>query len=117
LNLFKNGPFKSISGNNIQTSLFAYKEHIYLNSDRFIDEGEEVFNEIQFLPNVKLFEICGRTVSGFLHEEMHLNVANKDWTLKKYNLCKDVDCLPKQSNVPHFIIKYEFNHQFLTYCQ
>lgn len=117
LNLFKSGPFKSISGNNLFTSLFAYKEHIYLNSDRYIDEGAEVFNEIQFLPNIALFEISGDFISGFHHEEMHLYVNNKDWTLKKYNLCKDIECLPKTPSAPHFVLKYEFNQHFLAYCQ
>jgi hypothetical protein len=117
LNIFKSGPFKSINGNNLVTSLFAYKEHIYLNSDRYIDEGELVFNEIQFISNVKLFELTGIFITGFHHEEMHINLNNKDWTLKKFNLCKDLECLPKNSNQPQFILKYEFNHHFLTYCQ
>lgn len=117
INLFKSGSFKSLSGNNLLTSLFAYKEHIYLNSDRYIDEGEEVFNEVQFFSNVKLFELTGNFIKGFHHEEMYLNLKSKDWTLKKFNLCKELDCLPKSTTQPHFILKYEFNHFLLNYCQ
>jgi hypothetical protein len=117
MNLFQRGPFKSLTGINTQTSLFAYKEHIYLNSDRFIDEGEAVHNEVQFIPNVKLFELTGSFVNGFHHEEMHINLNSKEWTLKKYNLCKELECLPKSSSSPHFILKYEFNHHLLNYCQ
>jgi hypothetical protein len=117
VNLFKNGSFKSISGNNLQTSLFAYKEHIYLNSDRYIDEGEFIYNEVQFLPNAKLFEISGKYVNGFHHEEMLLNLNSKDWTLKKFNLCKELECLPKSSASPQFSLKYEFNHHLLNFCQ
>ncbi len=117
INVFRGGAFKSMSGNNLQTSLFAYKEHIYLNSDRYIDEGETVYNEVIFLPNAKLFEISGKFISGFHHEEMILNLNSKDWTLKKYNLCKELECLPKTSSSPHFVLKYEFNHHLLNYCQ
>jgi hypothetical protein len=117
VNLFKSGSFKSLSGNNLQTSLFAYKEHIYLNSDRYVDEGEQVFNEIQFFPNVKYFEIFGKSHKGFHHEEMHLSLNSKEWTLKKHNICKELDCLPKSSNQPQFVLKYEFNHHLLNYCQ
>jgi hypothetical protein len=117
LNLFKNGPFNSLTGNNLFTSLFAYKEHIYLNSDRYIDETKEVLNEIQFLTNFDLFRISGKFISGFHHEEMQLNLKNSEWTLKKYNLCKELECLPKTKSSTHFSLKYEFNHQFLIYCQ
>jgi hypothetical protein len=117
INLFKSGPFNSLSGNNLQTSLFAYKEHIYLNSDRYIDEKSIVYNEIQFLPNVKLFELTGKIVNGFHHEEMSISLNSLDWTLKKHNICKELDCLPKTSNIPQFVLKYEFNHHLLNYCQ
>ncbi len=117
LNIFESGPFKSLSGNILHTSLFAYKEHIYLNSDRYIDEGDKVFNEIQFVPNIKLFQISGKFFTGFHHEEMHLDVDSKNWTLKKFNLCKELDCLPKCSSSPHFTLKYEFNIHLLNYCQ
>lgn len=117
INLFKNGKFKSISGNNLQTSLFAYKEHIYLNSDRYIDEGEDVRNELQFIPNIKLFEVTGKFVPGFHHEEMHISLKDKEWTLKQFNLCKDLDCLPKIKNKQQFLLKYEFNPSLLLYCQ
>jgi len=117
INLFKRGPFKSLTGVNLSTSLFAYKEHIYLNSDRFIDEGELVYNEIQFLSNVKLFSLTGEFLKGFHHEEMQLNLINKEWTLKKFNLSKDLECFPKGSSSPHFVLKYEINHNLLNYCQ
>jgi hypothetical protein len=116
INLFKNGPFKSISGNNLQTSLFAYKEHIYLNSDRYIDENDFVYNEIQFMSNFKLFEISGIFINGFHHEEMYLSLTGKNWTLKKFNLCKELECLPKSTG-SNFVLKYEFNHNLLVYCQ
>lgn len=117
VNLFNRGTFKSLTGINLSTSLFAYKEHIYLNSDRFIDEGERIFNEMQFIPNVKLFELTGTFVTGFHHEEMHMNLNSKEWTLKKYNICKELECLPRSSSQPHFVLKYEFNHNLLNYCQ
>jgi hypothetical protein len=119
LELFKSGTFKQATnvGNNLVTSLFAYKEHIYLNSDRYFDEGEEVYNELQFIPNIKLFEYCGNFVRGYVHEEMLINVVNKSWTLKKFNLCSELDCISKGSNSASFILKLEFNYKFLTYCQ
>ena len=116
INLFKSSTFTYQSGNNLVTSLFAYKEHIYLNSDRFIDENNSVFNEIQFMPNIKLFETCGKFVSGFHHEEVTINLNHKDWTMDKYNLCKELDCMQiKNSNV--FTLKHEFDYKLLNYCQ
>jgi hypothetical protein len=117
LNIFKNGEFKSMIGNNLGTNLFAYREHIYLNSDRYVDEGGEIYNEIQFLPNIKLFQLTGKIFNGHIHEEMNMQLQNKDWTLTKINLCKDLDCLPKGKATPQFTLKYELNHSFLTYCQ
>ena len=118
LNLFHPQEFKFSSGNNLGTSIFAYKEHIYLNSDRFIDEGEIVYNELHFLPNVKLFEIFGKSVRSLQHEEMYIKLYGKDWTLKKYNLCKDLECLPfKKEKNQNFVLKYEFNQKLFLYCQ
>jgi hypothetical protein len=119
LELFKSGQFKQSSntGNNLVTSLFAYKEHIYLNSDRYFDEGEQVYNELQFLPNIKLFEYCGTFVNGYIHEEMTINISNKQWTLKKLNLCSELDCISKGTTSAAFTLKLEFNYKFLTYCQ
>lgn len=117
--LFKSGPFKQYSnlGNNLVTSLFAYKDHIYLNSDRYFDEGDEVFNELQFLPNIKLFEFCGNFVNGYVHEEMNINVEHRQWTLKKFNLCSELECVSKGNTAALFTLKFEFNYRFLTYCQ
>ncbi len=119
LELFKSGTFKQATnvGNNLVTSLFAYKDHIYLNSDRYFDEGEPVYNELQFVPNIKLFEYCGNFVKGYVHEEMVINVVNKQWTLKKFNLCIELECLSRSSNSASFTLKLEFNYKFLTYCQ
>jgi hypothetical protein len=117
LNIFRNGEFRTMSGNNLSTNLFAYKEHIYLNSDRYIDEGQEVFNEIQFTPNIKLFQLTGRIIPGHIHEEMTIQIPNNSWTLTKINLCKDLECLPSKSATPQFTLKYELNHSFLNYCQ
>jgi hypothetical protein len=117
LNIFKRGEYKATIGNNLGTNLFAYKEHIYLNSDRYIDEGHSVFNEIQFQPNIKLFHTTGRIIQGYYHEEMVIQVQNKDWTLTKINLCKDLDCLPKGLSTPQFTLKYDLNHPLLTFCQ
>ncbi len=118
LNLFKPSEFNFNTGNNLGTSIFAYKEHIYLNSDRFIDEGDVVHNELHFFPNVKLFEIFGTSVKSIQHEEMFIKLIGKEWTLKKYNLCKELECLPtnKDKN-PNIVLKYEFNHNLFVYCQ
>jgi hypothetical protein len=117
INLFQRGTFKSLTGINTLTSIFAYKEHIYLNSDRFIDEGGEVLNEIHFIPNVKLFQVTGTFVTGYHHEEMNINLQSNEWTLKKYNLCKELECFPRGSSTPNFILKYEFNSHLLNFCQ
>jgi len=117
LNLFKNGPFKSLVGNAATGTLFAYKEHIYLNSDRYFEENEHIFNEIYFHPNIKLFEVSGKFVSGYFHEEMNLKMATKNWTLKKFNICKDLDCLPKTKGGQYLNLKYEYNHGFFVFCQ
>ncbi len=117
INLFKSGPFKSLSGNNLGTSLFAYKEHIYLNSDRYIDETEIVYNDIQFIPSIKYFELTGQFIPGFNHEEMNISLNGSDWTLKKFNLCKELECMPKNGGLASFNLKYEFNNSLLTYCQ
>lgn len=117
INLFKNGPFKYQHGNNLVTSLFAYKEHIYLNSDRFVDETEEVFNEIQFSPASKLFESCGRFVSGFHHEEVVVTLTNRDWTMSMFNLCREIECLPKGVSTPSYTLKYELDMNLMNFCQ
>jgi hypothetical protein len=117
LNLFKNGSFKLNTGNNLATNLFAYREHIYLNSDRFIEENDEVFNEIQFIPNTKLFKLTGRTVNGYYHEEIIINANTKKWTLKKISLCKDLPCFHKGKNTPEYTIKYEINNYLINFCQ
>lgn len=119
LNLFQPAEFKFSTGNNLGTSIFAYKEHIYLNSDRFIDENELVHNELHFLPNIKLFEIFGKSVPrSSQHEEMFIKLYGKEWTLKKYNLCKDLECLPtpKEKN-QNIVLKHEFNQKLFVYCQ
>jgi hypothetical protein len=117
LNIFKHGEFKTTVGNNLGTNLFAYKEHIYLNSDRYIDEGGYVYNEIQFLPNIKLFPLTGKSLTGYFHEEMSIQVPNKDWTMTKINLCKDLQCIPKGMSVPQYTLKYEINYHLLAFCQ
>jgi hypothetical protein len=121
LNIFRNGPFKSRVGNNLMTSLFVYKEHIYLNSDRLIEEGEIVFNEKQFMSDYELFKLAGLFVNGFVHEEIELNVKNNNWTLKKSDLCKESDCLKKSgttsASILKYILKYEFNQPLFNYCQ
>jgi len=117
INLFKNGNFKSLIGNASAGTLFAYKEHIYLNSDRYFEENEKIFNEIYFQPNIKLFETSGKFVSGLFHEEMNMKMTTKNWTLKKFNICKDLDCIPKHRDGNYFTLKYEYNHQFFVFCQ
>ena len=117
MNLFKNGPFKSLVGNAISGTLFAYKEHIYLNSDRYFEENELVYNEINFQPNIKLFEVSGKFVPGYYHEEMNLKIQTKNWTLKKFNICKDIECLPKNKSNQYFTLKYEYHNGLFTFCQ
>ena len=117
INLFKNGQFKSLIGNASTGTLFAYKEHIYLNSDRYFEENQKIFNEIYFQSNIKLFETSGKFVSGLFHEEMNMKMTTKNWTLKKFNICKDLDCIPKHKDGSYFTLKYEYNHQFFVFCQ
>jgi len=126
LNLFEQGEFKNINGNNFQSSLFAYKDHIYLNSDRFIEEGEEIFNEIQFQPNIELFESCGKVINDFYHEEVKIKLNIKNWSLLKFDLCKNIDCLStkpnyrnpkKNSSNPELILKNQFDIRLLNICQ
>ena len=117
INLFKNGNFKSLIGNAATGTLFAYKEHIYLNSDRYFEENQNIFNEIYFKANIKLFETSGKFVSGLFHEEMNLKATTNNWTLKKFNICKDLDCIPKHKDGNYFVLKYEYNHQFFVFCQ
>lgn len=118
-NLFIPKEFKFTHGNNLGTSIFAYKEHIYLNSDRFIDEGEPLYNELHFIPNIKLFKIFGISVRSLQHEEMQIKLTGENWTLKKYNLCKELKCFPSQKDsiTNNFALKYEFNEMLFNYCQ
>jgi hypothetical protein len=117
INLFNKGSYKLVVGNAVTGTLFAYKEHIYLNSDRYFEENEQIYNEIYFQSNIKLFEVSGKFVNGFIHEEMNLKVMTKNWTLKKYNICKDLECLPKSVAAQYFNLKYEYNHKFFLFCQ
>lgn len=126
LNLFSQGEFKNIQGNNFQSSLFAYKDHIYLNSDRFIEEGSEILNEIQFQPNIELFQSCGKVINDFYHEEVIIKLDISNWSLLKFDLCKNIDCLSinpnfknpkKNSSHPEIVLKNQFDFRFLNICQ
>lgn len=126
LNLFRQGEFKNIQGNNFQSSLFAYKDHIYLNSDRFIEEGSEILNEIQFQPNIELFQSCGKVINDFYHEEVIIKIDISNWSLLKFDLCKNIDCLSinpnfknprKNSSHPEILLKNQFDLRFLNICQ
>lgn len=124
LNLFSKGSFSSYGNINLKSSLFAYKEHIYLNSDRYVDEHQPIYNELQFQSNPDLFEYCGMFVEGSFHEEVVVQIKNSGWNLYQYDLCKSINCVPKNKfsygfssiNSPFFILKYEFNNKLLTMC-
>ncbi len=126
INIFKPGGFKRQYGNTFSSSLFAYKEHIYLNSDRFIEEGDELMNDVQFTPNTLLFESCGKVINDFYHEEVSIKIKNNDWTLIKYDLCKATDCISlnpnyknpsKNINNPLLVLKGEFDLRLLNICE
>lgn len=127
LNLIQNAKYKSVYGINFSSSLFAYKEHIYLNSDRLIEEGDYVYNNIQYLTNTKLFETCGTVIDDYFYEEVSVKVSNKDWTLLKLDLCKASDCLmigaygkPQSTNLvvnPVLTLKSSWDKRLLSICQ
>ena len=116
LNAFKKGKFTNMLGNKLESNIFVYKNNIYLNSDRFIDEDNEVFNEIEFQTNTELFEQCGTFVEDYYHEEIKITLPKNDWSINKYNLCKELDCFGGNSS-PEFSFKSNLNLYFLLYCQ
>lgn len=126
LNLFEQGRFNHSSGNNFSSSLFSYKEHIYLNSDRYVEEGEKIYNDIQFQSNINLFESCGLIINDYYHEELIIKLNNKNWTLIQFDLCKSIDCISLRPNYknpsklianPTLKIKKEFDFRLLNICQ
>lgn len=116
LNIFKKGKFNNLLGNKLDSNVFVYKNNIYLNSDRFIDEDQEVFNEIQFQSNKELFEQCGNFVEDFYHEEIKIKLSSTNWDINRYNLCKELGCMGDSSS-PEFLFRFMLNQQFLLYCQ
>lgn len=133
LNLFDNYKFSSLSGNNLSSSLYAYKDYIYLNSDRYIEENMQVFNNIQFQKNLVLFESCGKINQGFFNEEVYIKFNNNDWDLFQYDICKAIDCgnnLDSYNNLdssnkktqkkilnPTLVLKNIFNNKLFVLCQ
>ena len=116
LNLFEKNKFDSQGNINLKSSIFAYKEHIYLNSDRYADETSPIYNELSFRTNPELFLSCGKFVEGLHHEEVEVKFKNTNWNLVKFDMCKSISC-SKNIDRPSFVLKYEFDQRLLTMCQ
>lgn len=125
LNMFNKGTFSNSLGNNFFSNVYIYKSNIYLNSDRFIEEGKEVYNEISFESNRFLFEQSGIFIEGNFHEDVSIKITPGLWNLNKLNLCKELSCLDSiHNNIQgisisdvEFVFKHNFNSQFLLFCQ
>lgn len=124
INLIENSYFKHTININFGSSLFAYKDHIYLNSDRYIEETEEIFNEINFEGNYELFSNCGKVIDSPFHNEVLFKIKNENWSLLKFDLCNMVGCVQKNKyntttnskTNPTYLLKYEYDNSLLINC-
>lgn len=124
INLIENSSFKHTININFGSSLFAYKDHIYLNSDRYIEETEEVFNEINFEGNFELFSNCGKVIDSPFHNEVIIRIKNENWSLLKFDLCNMLGCIQKNKynnttnskTNPTYVLKYEYDNALLINC-